>query len=117
MKLKYITAILASLLIIGVVGFANKSTVRNRFPTILQAANIPNTLGWYAQQAQAKGQSQYIFNAGIYEYIVPDTWDDVLASDLSFIVAEPLGFKSYSTPGANGTQDRIETRCKFKIKV
>lgn len=116
MKSKYFIYVLIALIItVGLGGFANKSSLSPRLPRTLQTSTVPNTLGWYAQQAQAQGKTEYLFDAGIYEYLVPSTWDDVIASDFTFIVAEPTGSKSYPTPGANGTQDGIETWYRFKV--
>lgn len=75
-----------------------------------QASYAPGTLDWYAQEASNQGQSQFIFNAGLIEYSIPETWDDVLA-DYSFVVVQPIQAVSYPS-----SQDRsIKTWYRFRI--
>jgi hypothetical protein len=78
-----------------------------------QSDLMPNTLAWYAEQAQARGLTRYEIGAGIHEYYLPDTWNDVLTR-FSLVVAEPVELRSYPHPGVGGDSD-IETWYRFRV--
>lgn len=78
-----------------------------------QTGSHPGTLDYFAEQAQAQGLTQYHFSAGVHEYQISRTWDDVVAR-FSFVVAEPLEVKSYPHPGVGGDSD-IESWYRFRI--
>lgn len=64
------------------------------FTRAQQPGPAEGTLDWYAEQASLGGFDTWEFGSGIFEYVEPNTWDDVLATQ-SLVVAEPLEAKSY----------------------
>lgn len=60
-----------------------------------QTGAEPGTLDWYAEQAVEQGSGSWELGAGIFDYIEPKDWNDVLAWN-SLVVVEPIEVKSYS---------------------
>lgn len=54
----------------------------------------PGTLDWYAEQARHQGADTWEFGSGIFEYVEPRTWDEMLATQ-SLVVVEPIETRSY----------------------
>ncbi|HEV8369981.1 MAG TPA: hypothetical protein VGQ39_18655 [Pyrinomonadaceae bacterium] len=75
-----------------------------------QQQSQPGTLAAYVEEAQAQSVSQYSFPSGFHEYVVPETWDEVL-NNFSFVIAEPLEKRSYGT----GNDTTITSFYKFRI--
>jgi hypothetical protein len=78
-----------------------------------QTGSHPGTLDYYAEQALAQGLTEYHFSAGIYEYRLSPSWDDVV-SRFSFVVAEPIEVKSSPTQGVGG-DDGIQSWYRFRV--
>ncbi len=109
-----LTLILSAIVVIGTMAAIKNPRVRSHLLLQQQVTAFPGSLNWYAQTAQAQGASSYSFPAGIFEYFIPPTWNDVLAEN-SFVIVEPVESKSYAENYGGPEDNTIITWYRFRV--